>query len=145
MSTLQQVRLVSLEPFRLAGPGGEVELRFASDVQEEANESDPKCQPRLAAEWCREVDVEGEPRLRRLVFVATHDSYDGEHRVVVEDSVVCRPLVAALFAELGVSGEPLELVRRLAELQPELAAPLTTLAEGGEANVTDEQSGPELL
>ena len=127
----------------LKGPGGEVELVFAVETVPEASAEDPACLPRVTVEWCRSVDVDGELRLRQVVYAYTHDSYDGEHRLLLEEGWVSAPLASALLADLGVQGEPLDVARKLISIHPELRPSLEALLGYDEA-VSSAQYAPML-
>lgn len=98
----------------LVGPRGRVTLLATAERVNEAYEGGPGQVERVTIEWGTEVSDERGPRLAQVLFAFTHDSNDGEHRVVLEEGYVCAPLVAQIGAQLGAPSEPVAFVRALA-------------------------------
>ncbi len=146
MPTIDQIRAeVTERAVTLSAPGQrDVVLSLAVRRVAEANGDDPACRDRVTAEWAREVDVDGAPALREVMFAYTHDSYDGEHRVVLEDGHVSRPMLAAILADLGVTAAPEDLVAYLAPLHGDLGASLLALLDPETSYfIDDEIRAPE--
>lgn len=115
----------------LEGPHSQrVTLRLKSSRQVERNDGDPDCRDRVALELSLETTDPDDPdssAVLTMVYVYTRDSYDGENRDVLEDSVVNEKLVKALLAELGASGEAMGLVENLIKWLPEFRPSLQAL------------------
>lgn len=124
----------------LVGPGGAATVAVASVREPEAGDRD-----RVSLELTMEVDVEGQPRPRILLWAYTHDSYDGEHRDVLEEGVVCKALIARVNEATGASVDVEGLLALVAGALPDFADVIACLrAELDSADVTDQLYGPNL-
>ena len=119
----------------LIGPKGSSRLALSSSREEEG-EGD---RDRVSVELTAPVEGEGQ---RVVFFLYVHDSYDGEHQLVVEDSTVCTPLIEQVSAAIGAELSAADLVRHAMTGLPEFAAELEfALAKLDELNHTTDLMG----
>lgn len=124
----------------LKGPGGSVGLAVASARDREEGNRD-----RVALELTLEVDVEGTLRPRIVLWASTHDSYDGEHRDVLEEGIVCTALLERINGAIGGSLDVEGLLGAVAAALPEFADAVACLrANLDSADVTSQLFGPNL-
>lgn len=118
------------ESLRLTGPAGEVGLIVKHTREVERTEDEPNTRDRVALElaWTTAIpDAPEQVADLTVLYVYTRDSYDDEHRLVLEDNVVNERLLAALRTQLGVDGTDLELVAAVGAALPEFAPSLDVL------------------
>lgn len=123
---------VTDDAIALTGPRGSVNLGIKSTVEVERNDDDPECRDRCALELTLETATPDDDSVspRTVVYVSTHDSYDGEHRDVLEESAVNEKLIAEALERLGASGDAKDFVVGLAEWLPSFAPVLQVLIDG---------------
>ena len=122
----------------LAGPKGSATLTLSSSREQEG-EGD---RDRVSLELTTPVEEDGEEYQRIVFYLYVHDSYDGEHQLVVEDSVVCAPLLAQVAATIGAELTPVDLVKHARAALPAFAEELDFALERlDELNHTDDLMG----
>lgn len=122
---------VTDETMTLSGPRGSVSMGVASSVEVERNDDDPACRDRSALEVSLETATPDDETVspRTVVYVHTHDSYDGEHRDVLEENVVNEALIAEVLERVGAPGGAREFVGALAQWLPSFAPALQVLLD----------------
>jgi hypothetical protein len=124
----------------VVGPAGEATLVIKHMREVERDDDEPDCRDRVALELTFETTTpdNAKPAAYTVLHVYTRDSYDGQHRDVLEDSVVNEKLIAQVLAKVGRAAEAKDFVRGVAEWLPEFRPSIEVLLEQwDERNVPD--------